>query len=132
MTTQQPTVSHDCKVLMLDLWVSTQMLFWNKIFKGANNMRTLIELTKDKPRVFIVLKTPHAKAEFLKQASAEGFVLGDKLPENCKCNNVMIIHSNYTMNYCVGMAANMCLNHSVSVDYEKYMDGSDDYLIGVK
>lgn len=40
-------------------------------------MRTLIELTKDKPRVFIALKTPHAKAEFLKQATDEGFMLGD-------------------------------------------------------
>lgn len=95
-------------------------------------MRTLIELTKDKPRVFIALKTPHAKAEFLIQATTEGFMLDDNLPINCKCNTVMIIHSDYTMNYCVGMAANMCLNHSVYVDYEKYMNGSDDYLIVVK
>lgn len=95
-------------------------------------MRTLIELTKDKPKVFIALKTPHAKAEFLKQATAEDFVLDDKLPENYKGGVVMIIRSDYTMNYYVGMAAWMCLNHSVSVDYEKYMNGSEDYLIGVK
>lgn len=94
-------------------------------------MRTLIELTKGKPRVFIALKTPHSKAEFLKQATAEGFVLNDKLPENCKGGVVMIIRSDYTMDYYVGFAAWKCLNLFASVDYEKYMSGSDDYLIGV-
>lgn len=95
-------------------------------------MRTLIELTQNKPRVFIILKTPHAKAEFLKQATDEGFMLGDKLPINCKCDKVMIIHSDYTLNYCVGTATNMCFHSSKSsrVDFDKYMNGSDDYLIG--
>ena len=92
-------------------------------------MRTLIELTKDKSREFIALKTPHAMAEFLKQATAEGFMLGDQLPINCKCNNLMIIHSDYTMNYCTGMSAYMCANHSQLVDFEKYMNGEEDYLI---
>lgn len=92
-------------------------------------MRKLIDLTKGKERVFIVLKTPHAKAEFLKQATEEGFMLGDNLPVNCKCNDIMIIHSDYTVNYCAGMAAMMCLNHSESVDFETYMSGSDNYII---
>ncbi len=92
-------------------------------------MRTLIELTKDKPRVFTALKTPHAMAEFLKQTTEEGFMLGDKLPIHCKCNNLMIIHSDYTMNYCTGMAAYMCSNHSELVDFERYMSGEEDYLI---
>lgn len=92
-------------------------------------MRKLIDLTKGKERVFIALKTPHAKAEFLKQATEEGFMLGDNLPTNCSCDDFMIIHSNYTVNYCVGMATNMALNHSDHIDFEKYINGSVDYVI---
>lgn len=93
-------------------------------------MRTLIDLTKDKDRVFIVLKTPHAKAEFLKKATDEGFMMGKKLPINCECGSIMIIHSDYTISYCVGMAANMLCHSSENVDFEKYINGFDDYLTG--
>ena len=97
-------------------------------------MRTLIKLTKGRPRVYIILKTPQAKSKFLKQATTEGFILGNKLPKNCKCNDIMIIHSDYTLNYCVGAIAHMCLHQSEStrVDFEKYISGFNDYLIGEK
>lgn len=92
-------------------------------------MRKLVDLTKGKERVFIALKTPHSKAEFLKQATEEGFMLGDNLPANCKCGDFMIIHSDYTMSQCTGVITWMALNHSEHIDFEKYMSGSDDYVI---
>lgn len=91
-------------------------------------MRTLIDLTKDKERVFVVLKTPHAKAEFLKLCDAEGFMLGNKLASACECDKVMIIHPDYTVCYCVGMATTMCYHHSEKVDFEKYISGADEYI----
>ena len=86
-------------------------------------MKKLIDLTKGQPRVFIELKTAHAKSEFMKQADTEGFMLGGKLPSQCKCESVMIIHSDYTMNYCVGMATNLLYHNSQAciVDYEEYV-----------
>lgn len=58
---------------------------------NSTKMRTLIDLTKDKDRVFIVLKTPHAKAEFLKKATDEGFVIGNKLPINCEHESIILV-----------------------------------------
>jgi hypothetical protein len=42
----------------------------------------------------------------------------------------MIIHDNYTINYCVGMATNMLYHqpNSLRADYEKFING-DDYII---
>lgn len=86
-------------------------------------MQKLIDLTKGEGRVFIELKTPHAKAEFLKQAEAEGFMIGNKLPAHCYCSDVMIIHSDYTICYCTGVATNLLYHQKTSkvVDYEKYL-----------
>ena len=84
-------------------------------------MQKLIDLAKGYPRVFIRLKTPHEKAEFLRQATEEGFMIGNKLPSQCECNDVMIIHENYTLNYCVGTATNWLL-HSKQA---KVVDFSD-------
>lgn len=86
-------------------------------------MQKLIDLTKGHERVFINLRSAHAKAGFLKQAEEEGFMLGSKLPTQCECESVMIIHSDYTLNYCVGMAANWLYHskQSVVVDYDEIM-----------
>ena len=82
-------------------------------------MQKLIDLAKGYPRVFVRLRTPHEKAEFLKQATEEGFMIGNKLPSECDCDDVMIIHDDYTMNYCVGTSTNLLLRSSQSkvVDY---------------
>ena len=85
-------------------------------------MQKLIDLTKGHERVFIKLNSANAKAAFLKQAEAEGFMLGDKLPTQCRCDSVMIIHSDYTINYCVGMAANW-LYHSKQATVVEYDGG---------
>ena len=86
-------------------------------------MQKLIELAKDQPRVFVRLKTPHEKAQFLKQAAEEGFMLGKKLPTECECDDVMIIHDDYSMCYCAGMTTNWLLHskQSVVVDYASIM-----------
>ena len=77
-------------------------------------MQKLIDLAKGHPRVFVRLNNPHEKAEFMKHATEEGFLLGGKLPSECRCDDVMIIHEDYTMNYCVGTSTNWLLHSSQS------------------
>ncbi|MBQ6568990.1 MAG: hypothetical protein IJL87_01895 [Clostridia bacterium] len=93
-------------------------------------MRKLIDLTKGHERVFIVLNSSRAKAVFLKRATEEGFMIGSRLPSACECERVMIIHPDYTISYCYGMATNYLYHHSQScrIDYEKYINGELDYL----
>lgn len=84
-------------------------------------MQKLIDLAKGYPRVFIRLNSPHEKAKFLKQATDEGFSIGNKLPTECECDDVMIIHDDYSMCYCVGMSTNW-LFHSRQSKVVNYAD----------
>ena len=84
-------------------------------------MQKLIDLAKGYSRVFVRLRTPHEKAEFLKQATEEGFMIGNKLPSQCECDDVMIIHDDYTMSYCVGTSTNWLL-HSQQSKVVNYSD----------
>lgn len=59
----------------------------------------LIDLTKGKKRVFVHLNNGKAMSDFLKQAEYEGFTINGKLPTHCKCENNMILHSDYTISY---------------------------------
>lgn len=84
-------------------------------------MQRLIDLAKGESRVFVELMTPKTKSKFLTQATEEGFMIGNNLPSQCHCEDVMIIHDNYTITYCVGMATNFLYHSSKSqkIDYEK-------------
>ena len=42
----------------------------------------------------------------MKQAEAEGFMINGKLPTRCKCEKIMILHSNYTISYINSRLAN--------------------------
>lgn len=83
-------------------------------------MQKLIDLTKGYERVFIELETEEKKLAFLKQAEKEGFTIGGKTPISCRCDSVMILHSDYTINYVVGAVTTMLYhsNQSVKVKYE--------------
>ena len=83
-------------------------------------MNSLIDLTKEKKRAFIELDSKEKKLAFLKQAQEEGFTIGGKEPTNCRCDSVMILHPDYTINYVTGAVTTM-LYHSkqaVKVKYE--------------
>ena len=80
----------------------------------------LIDLTKGEKRVFVHLNSAKAMSDFLKQAEAEGFMINGKLPTHCKCENIMILHSDYTISYMHGWA--ICAAYGASdgknVQYE--------------
>lgn len=83
-------------------------------------MQKLIDLTKGKKRVFIELDSEEKKLAFLKQAEEEGFTISGKAPTSCRCDSVMILHPDYTLNYAVGTITTMLYhsNQSVKVKYE--------------
>ena len=90
-------------------------------------MRKLIDLVKGKERVYINLRSEQAKIDFLKQAEAEGFRILGKLPTECKCDNVMIIHDDYSIVRLATWGAVAPYSCSERVDFEKYMRGDSHY-----
>lgn len=83
-------------------------------------MQRLMDLTKGQERVFIELDTKEKKLAFLKQAEEEGFTISGKAPTSCRCDSVMILHPDYTINYVVGAVTTMLYHskQSVKVKYE--------------
>ena len=70
-------------------------------------MQKLIDLTEGEKRVFVHLNSAKAMSVFLKQAEAEGFMINGKLPTHCKCEKIMILHSDYTISYMHGFVVSM-------------------------
>ena len=83
-------------------------------------MQRLIDLVKGHERVFIELDSEEKILAFLKQAEEEGFTISGKAPTSCRCDSVMILHPDYTINYVVGAVTTMLYhsNQSVKVKYE--------------
>jgi len=86
-------------------------------------MQRLIDLTKGEKRVFFHLNNPKEMSEFLKQAEAEGFMINGKLPTQCKCESVMILHSDYTISYMHGFAINAAYGagDGKKIEYDRYI-----------
>ena len=71
----------------------------------------MIKKAIDKWRGFIELDSEEKKLAFLKQAEGEGFTISGKAPTSCRCDSVMILHPDYTINHVVGAVTTM-LYHS--------------------
>ena len=87
-------------------------------------MQKLIDSAKGQPRVFVRLNSPHEKAVFLKRAAEEGFLLGGRLPSECRCDDVMIIHDDYTVSYCVGTSTNWLYHYGGAkiIDFASFIE----------
>lgn len=96
-------------------------------------MRRLIDLTNGENRVFIHLTNGKAMSDFLKQAEAEGFVINGKLPTQAACEQVMILHSDYTISYLYGWVISTVFGHTKAkhVDYAKYKNEDTNYYCGI-
>lgn len=90
-------------------------------------MRRLSDLVKGKSGVYINLHSKQAKVDFLKQAEIEGFRINGKLPTECECDNVMIVHDDYTIVRLASWGAVAPYPCSEIVDFEKYMRSDLDY-----
>ncbi len=96
-------------------------------------MRTIRNLISENKQVYVVLKTKAIKYRFMSDAEREGITYyGGTLPTERMVEDIMSIRADGTI-WFLGWAGRI-IEHNAKkkfkVDYEKYIDGADDYLIG--
>ena len=97
-------------------------------------MRTITELIKNNERVYVKLPNKAIQYRFFSDAEREGFTFadGDK-PTSDQCYHLIAVHRDKTLAYVSGWASNVYYNinkkNLITVDYEKYIDEEDDYIV---
>ena len=95
-------------------------------------MRKLMDLaTLDDQGVFVYFRTRALCRDFMRRAEAEGITFGDGVvPTKRDVTDILALHAEKTIAY-VGAVGHMAFSAGarVRVDYEKYRDGKDDYII---
>lgn len=96
-------------------------------------MRTIRELTNGEKKVYIYLRNKATEYRFISDAEREGITFGDsvKLTER-KPDDIMVLYEDGTICF-LGWAGRMAYHYNKDtlkrIDYEKYVEGSNDYLI---
>lgn len=97
-------------------------------------MRTINQLINKDRKVYVLLNGRAIGYRFLSDAEREGFLFGDGVkPTEREPGDIMALLSESEICY-VGWAGHMCYHNDpqvIRVDYEKYIDGNDDYLISL-
>ena len=99
-------------------------------------MRTIRQLINSEKKVYIFLKNKAIQARFMSDAEREGITFGDKAkPTERQADDIMALNADGTICFLV-WAGRMCYRYggdtAIRIDYEKYIDGADDYLINLK
>ena len=96
-------------------------------------MRTIKELLQYGKKVYIVLPTKAMQYRFMSDADREGITFGDgaKASERMASDIMALLTDGYIC--FVGWVGRLCFKQGgdsvVRVDYEKYIDGDNSYLI---
>lgn len=96
-------------------------------------MRTIKELINNEKKVYILLRNKAIQYRFMSDAEREGITYGDNVkPTERQADDIMALKSDGTICF-LGWAGRMCYHHSrntaIRIDYEKYIDGMDDYIV---
>ena len=95
-------------------------------------MRKLMDLaTLDEWGVFVYFRTPALCRDFMRTAEAEGITFGDGVrPSQRDVTDIFALHAEKTIAY-VGAVGHMAFSAGarVRVDYEKYRNGEEDFII---
>ena len=96
-------------------------------------MRTIMDLTNDKERVYIMCRTDRCAMQFLLNAEDEGIRFANsQLPTSGSLQDLYCLHKDGTLWY-MGMAARMKYHYEMEsafcVDYERYIRGENQYLV---
>lgn len=96
-------------------------------------MRTIKELINQEKKVYILLRTKAVQYRFMSDADREGITFGDGTKTTDReVDDIMALRPDGTICF-LGWAGHMCYHHSkkaaIRIDYEKYIDGSADYII---
>ena len=95
-------------------------------------MRTIRELINKEKKVYIVLHTKAMQYRFMSDAEREGITFGDGVKATERmANDIMALLPDGHICF-VGWVGRMCYkqggNSILRIDYEKYIDGSPDYI----
>lgn len=100
--------------------------------------RTLEKLCELDGRVYVCLADGKIAGEFMRQAEGEGFLFADGVkPTQRAAGGVMAVNRGKTVNFVghVGMTAfgggakTIGSERLIRVDYEKYNNGEEDYIL---
>ena len=96
-------------------------------------MRTIKELIINEKKVYILLKTKAIQYRFMSDAEREGITYGDKAKTTERpVDDIMVLRPDGTICF-LGWAGRMYFHHNknnaLRIDYEKYIDGFEDYIV---
>lgn len=96
-------------------------------------MRTIRELIKEEKKVYIYLRNKATEYRFISDAEREGITFGDGVkPTERPIDDIMALHDDGTICF-LGWAGRMAYHYNQKnikrIDYEKYIEGLEDYLI---
>lgn len=96
-------------------------------------MRTIKELVRNEKKVYIYLSSKAIEYRFMSDAEREGIIFGDGVkPTERQIDDIMALHDDGTICF-LGWAGRMSYHYNKAnikrIDYEKYIEGKEDYLI---
>lgn len=96
-------------------------------------MRTIKELIRNEKKVYILLKDRAIQYRFMGDAEREGITYSDKVkPTERTVGDIMVLRPDGTICF-LGWAGRMCYHYNKNnvprIDYEKYVDGAEDYSV---
>ena len=96
-------------------------------------MRRIRELINHEKKVYILLRTKAVQYRFMSDAEREGITYADGTkPTERPVDDIMALKDDGTICF-LGWAGRMCYHHAsnqaIRIDYEKYIDGSDIYIV---
>ena len=98
-------------------------------------MRTIRQLINPDKKVYIYMRGKAIRYRFMGDAEREGITYGDRVkPTEREVDDIMALQADGTICF-PGWAGRMCYrlcgDKAIRVDYEKYIDDHDDYVIRV-
>ncbi len=99
-------------------------------------MRTIRELISSEKRIYIFLSNRAIRYRFMSDAEREGITYGDNAkPTERQVDEIMALYPDGTICF-LGLVGRICYHAGgdkiIRVDYEKYIDGWKDYIVGTK
>lgn len=96
-------------------------------------MRRIRELINHEKKVYILLRTKVMQYRFMSDAEREGITYADGIkPTERPVDDIMALKADGTICF-LGWAGRMCYHNAgdqaIRIDYEKYIDGSDKYIV---
>ncbi len=96
-------------------------------------MRTIRNLINQEKKVYILLGTKAIQYRFMSDADLEGVVFSDGVKATERMvDDIMALRSDGTICF-LGWAGRVCYHYSkntaIRIDYEKYINGADNYII---